>query len=330
MPSAELYVKRYFPPDNKAKIDAIVGNIRTAFDIAHALARLDGRQDARRSPRQARGAAGHDRLPRYVARLFRPRRSNPASWSKAIYRGFRVRLARAAARSRPGRSTAAAGPTPAHVVNAFYSPLGNTFVLPAGILQPPFFDPKADPAANYGGIGAVIGHEMSHGFDDQGRQFDGVGRTFNWWTERNRRSLRRTLQRADRPVRPLLPVFQRLRERPRHARREHRRPCRPRDRLRRLPPVARRRRSARDRRPHRRPALLPRLRRRPIARRSARNTPAPCSKATATRPAATASTASSATWTPGTPPSTSSPTDRLYLAPEGSRADLVGAAATAR
>ena len=56
-------------------------------------------------------------------------------------------------------------------------------MLPAGILQPPFFDPNADPAENYGGIGAVIGHEMSHGFDDQGRQFDASGRTFNWWTD---------------------------------------------------------------------------------------------------------------------------------------------------
>ncbi len=74
-------------------------------------------------------------------------------------------------------------PMPAHVVNAFYNPLGNTFVLPAGILQPPFFDPDADPAENYGGIGAVIGHEMSHGFDDQGRQFDGDGRNRNWWTD---------------------------------------------------------------------------------------------------------------------------------------------------
>jgi putative endopeptidase len=74
-------------------------------------------------------------------------------------------------------------PTHAHVVNAFYNPLGNTFVLPAGILKPPFFDPGADPAVNYGGIGAVIGHEMSHGFDDQGRQFDASGRTFNWWTD---------------------------------------------------------------------------------------------------------------------------------------------------
>ena len=80
-------------------------------------------------------------------------------------------------------------PTPAHVVNAFYNPLSNTFTMPAGILQPPYFDPKADAAENYGGIGAVIGHEISHGFDDRGRQFDGAGRNRNWWTERDRRTL---------------------------------------------------------------------------------------------------------------------------------------------
>ncbi len=67
-------------------------------------------------------------------------------------------------------------------VNAYYSPSGNEIVFPAGILQPPFFDPKADDASNYGGIGAVIGHEMTHGFDDQGRQFDAAGNLKDWWT----------------------------------------------------------------------------------------------------------------------------------------------------
>ncbi len=67
-------------------------------------------------------------------------------------------------------------------VNAYYDPQMNEIVFPAGILQPPFFDPKADDAVNYGGIGAVIGHEMTHGFDDQGRQFDAHGNLKNWWT----------------------------------------------------------------------------------------------------------------------------------------------------
>ena len=68
-------------------------------------------------------------------------------------------------------------------VNAYYSPLTNEIVFPAGILQPPFFDPDADDAVNYGGIGAVIGHEMTHGFDDQGRQYDADGNLKDWWTK---------------------------------------------------------------------------------------------------------------------------------------------------
>jgi predicted metalloendopeptidase len=72
-------------------------------------------------------------------------------------------------------------------VNAYYDPQRNEIVFPAGILQAPFFNPKADDAVNYGGIGAVIGHEMTHGFDDQGSQFDAVGNLTNWWTEESAR-----------------------------------------------------------------------------------------------------------------------------------------------
>lgn len=71
-------------------------------------------------------------------------------------------------------------------INAYYSPLTNEICFPAGILQPPFFDPEADDAINYGAIGAVIGHEMSHGFDDQGCQFDLTGNQANWWTEEDK------------------------------------------------------------------------------------------------------------------------------------------------
>src|SRR6185369_12882395 len=68
-------------------------------------------------------------------------------------------------------------------VNAYYNPLENNINFPAGILQPPFFDMKADEAINYGGIGAVIGHEATHGFDDEGRQFNAEGNLKDWWTE---------------------------------------------------------------------------------------------------------------------------------------------------
>jgi putative endopeptidase len=73
-------------------------------------------------------------------------------------------------------------------VNAYYNPLNNEVVFPAGILQPPFFNPDADDAINYGGIIAVIGHEFSHGFDDQGSQFDADGNLQNWWTEDDRKN----------------------------------------------------------------------------------------------------------------------------------------------
>ncbi|MDK1291165.1 MAG: M13 family metallopeptidase [Actinomycetota bacterium] len=73
-----------------------------------------------------------------------------------------------------------------HVVNAYYHPLRNEIVFPAGILQPPFFTPDADDAVNYGAIGSVIGHEITHGFDDQGSKFDAAGQMRNWWTEADR------------------------------------------------------------------------------------------------------------------------------------------------
>ena len=70
-------------------------------------------------------------------------------------------------------------------VNAYYNPPNNEIVFPAGILQPPFFNPKADDAINYGGIGCVIGHEMTHGFDDQGRQYDATGNLKDWWNKKD-------------------------------------------------------------------------------------------------------------------------------------------------
>lgn len=77
---------------------------------------------------------------------------------------------------------------PPQTVNAYYSPLNNEIVFPAGILQPPFFNFKADPAVNFGGIGAVIGHEIAHGFDDGGSRFDGEGNLNNWWSEQDRKN----------------------------------------------------------------------------------------------------------------------------------------------
>jgi putative endopeptidase len=73
-------------------------------------------------------------------------------------------------------------------VNAYYNPTLNEIVFPAGILQPPFYDPKADDAVNYGGMGAAIGHEITHGFDDSGSQFDGKGNLRDWWSKDDRKN----------------------------------------------------------------------------------------------------------------------------------------------
>ena len=81
-------------------------------------------------------------------------------------------------------------------VNAYYNPGTNEICFPAGILQRPFFDADADPAENYGAIGAVIGHEIGHGFDDQGAQYDGAGNLNDWWTEADRSAFERTLAEA--------------------------------------------------------------------------------------------------------------------------------------
>ena len=73
-------------------------------------------------------------------------------------------------------------------VNAYYSPLSNQITFPAAILQPPFFDPNADPAVNYGSVGSIIGHEMGHGFDDQGSKFGPSGKFENWWSDAARKA----------------------------------------------------------------------------------------------------------------------------------------------
>ena len=159
-------------------------------------------------------------------------------------------------------------------VNALNIPLENALNFPAAILQPPFFDPKADPAHNYGAIGAVIGHEISHSFDNMGSQFDAQGRMHNWWTPADKKHFEASHPQAGRAVQPVRGPAGPARERPADAGREHRRRVRPDRRLHRLPQVAERQAGAGDRRPDRRPALLPVLR--PgLAQQDARGGPAP-------------------------------------------------------
>jgi len=176
----ELYVKQHFPPGYKADIDAIVGNIRKAFVTRlEALDWMDGetRREALEKLQTLKAQIGHpDKWQAYDGF-----NTEPGKLFENIYSAFEY-IWLEQQRDIHSAVDRERWPTPAHVVNAFYNPLSNTFTMPAGILQPPYFDPDADPAENYGGIGAVIGHEISHGFDDRGRQFDGTGRTRNWWT----------------------------------------------------------------------------------------------------------------------------------------------------
>ena len=91
-------------------------------------------------------------------------------------------------------------------INAYYNPLMNQITFPAAILQPPFFDPNADPAVNYGAIGAVIGHEIGHGFDDQGREFDETGKIRNWWSDGDQQEVPGPDREARGAVQRLLPA----------------------------------------------------------------------------------------------------------------------------
>lgn len=176
----KVYVARYFPPEHKQRIDALVANLLDAFEAS--IDELEWMSPATRTEARAK-------LEAFTVKI-----GYPEVWKD--YPGLvlhrddllgNVRRARAVAFE---RDRAKLGQpvdrrewvmTP-QTVNAYYNPLANEIVFPAGILQPPLFDPAADDAVNYGAIGAVIGHEISHGFDDVGRKFDGRGAKRDWWS----------------------------------------------------------------------------------------------------------------------------------------------------
>ena len=174
------YVARYFPPEAKAKMDALVGDIRTAL---HArIEKLDWM-----SPETKTRAL--EKLSKFTVKIAYPStwRDYSALTLKAddLY-GNAIRAGAFEWRRNIKQLTGPVdksewGMTP-QTINAYYNPPNNEIVFPAAILQAPFFDPDADPAINYGGIGGVIGHEISHGFDDQGRKSDGDGVLRDWWT----------------------------------------------------------------------------------------------------------------------------------------------------
>ena len=180
----KLYVERHFPPDAKARIDALVANLREAYRVS--ISNLDWM-----TPQTRQRAL--TKLDKFTAKVAYPMKWR--DYSKLVidrgdlYGNYR----RGSAVNYDRELAKLGGPvdrdewfmTP-QTVNAYYNPGMNEIVFPAAILQPPFFDPDVDDAANYGGIGAVIGHEIGHGFDDQGAKYDGDGNLVDWWTDEDR------------------------------------------------------------------------------------------------------------------------------------------------
>ncbi|CAM4299040.1 putative endopeptidase [Pedobacter westerhofensis] len=180
----QLYVAKYFKPEAKARMTELINNLRAAFEIR--IKGLDWMSDATKEKALAKLHAfvpkiGYpDKWKNYegltIARnTYFQNLRNTGVWG---YKEMVSQLGKPVDRKRFGMTP----PT----VNAYYSATMNEIVFPAGILQFPFFAPDADDAVNYGGIGAVIGHEMSHGFDDSGSQYDKDGNLRNWWTAEDR------------------------------------------------------------------------------------------------------------------------------------------------
>lgn len=180
----EVYVERHFPPSHKERMDELVANLVEAY--RRSITSLDWM-----------GAATREKA---LAKLdaFTPKIGYPVKWRD--YSALEVQpddllgnVRRAHAFEQDRELGKIGKPldrdewfmTP-QTVNAYYNPGMNEIVFPAAILQPPFFDADADDAVNYGGIGAVIGHEIGHGFDDQGSKYDGDGRLEDWWTPDDR------------------------------------------------------------------------------------------------------------------------------------------------
>ena len=198
-----LYVERFFPPESKARMDALVANLQvsmagaleknewmTAETIAQAKIKLDGFVPMIGYPNEFETYDGLEITDDALAN-----RINNIRWNNED------------ALSRLGTPVDPEewGMLP-QTVNAYYSPLTNRIVFPAAILQPPFFNGNADPAVNYGGIGAVIGHEIGHGYDDQGSQFDATGKLRNWWQDADREGFEQYTARMAEYIEAFCPV----------------------------------------------------------------------------------------------------------------------------
>ena len=174
------YVADYFPAESKAKMEELVATLRTALGQ-----RIEGYSWMSAETK----AAAQDKLAKFTVKIGYPEEWRDYSTLEIRpddlfgngERAGQFRWEYSLARLNEPVDKKEWGMTP-QTVNAYYNSTNNEIVFPAAILQPPFFDPDADPAINYGGIGAVIGHEIGHGFDDQGRKSDGDGILRDWWT----------------------------------------------------------------------------------------------------------------------------------------------------
>ncbi len=180
----EIYVERHFPPSHKSMMEALVGRLIEAY--RQSISSLEWMSPATR-----------ERALEKLA-LFTPKIGYPVRWrdysAVEVVPGDVLASVRSVEQADTAYSLSKLTKpvdrdewhmTP-QTVNAYYNPAMNEIVFPAAILQPPFFDPQADDAVNYAGIGAVIGHEIGHGFDDQGSTFDGTGKVSDWWTQEDR------------------------------------------------------------------------------------------------------------------------------------------------
>jgi len=182
----QLYVAKAFTPESKTKMVELVGNLKLALkERIEGLPWMskDTKQQAQRKLEAFGLKIGYPDKWRDYSKLEISRGgylTNLAAGAQFEFRRNMAKLGQPIDRTEWGM-------TP-QTVNAYYSPTMNEIVFPAAILQPPFFDPKADDAVNYGAIGMVIGHEMTHGFDDQGCQYDAEGNLKNWWTETDQKA----------------------------------------------------------------------------------------------------------------------------------------------
>lgn len=177
----KLYVDRFFKPEAKARMEGIVANLHEAYRLG--IDKLewmspDTKKEAQTKLAKFTPKIGYPNKWRDYSKLEIKKDDLVGNVMRAFINENNYQLAKAGKPIDPEQW----GMTP-QTINAYYNPVRNEIVFPAAILQPPFFNLDADDAANYGGIGAIIGHEMGHGFDDQGRRYDATGALRDWWTK---------------------------------------------------------------------------------------------------------------------------------------------------